>query len=243
MRATSGEMSATGTRRVQNDRMSLRVRPIVRPVALIAAAALVLAGCGSSGGSAEPKTTPLPKASEQTAVPVPSGVTLTEYGTGLKFGQPATVAYAPNDKRRTVLELTVNSVVKGSIADFGNYTLEDRTKQSTPYYVQVTVRNVGDGDVGQTPIPLYLVDNRNILIAASTPGGSFPKCPATPLPVTFAPQAHLTGCLLYLVPDHGTMTGVSFRDVQKYAPIVWTGTVTVPTVAPKPKKKPAKKAS
>lgn len=242
MRAGSEEMNGSGAAPVQNVRMNLRVRPSVRGAALVAAAALVLAGCGSSGGSAEPTTSPLPKASEQTAVPVPSGVTLTEYGTALKFGQPATVAYAPNDKRRTVLELTVDSVVKGSIADFASYTLEDRTKQSTPYYVHVTVRNVGDGDVGQTPIPLYLVDNRNILIAASTPGGVFPKCPATPLPVTFAPQAHLTGCLLYLAPDHGTMTGVSFRDVQKFAPIVWTGTVTVPKAAVKPKKN-AKKAS
>jgi hypothetical protein len=61
------------------------------------------------------------------------------------------------------------------------------------------------------------------------------------LPVTFAPNSYLTTCLVYLAPDHGTLTGVSFRAVQEDAPILWNGTVTVPTPAKKPTKKSHKK--
>ena len=122
----------------------------------------------------------------------------------------------------------------GQIADLGGYSLEDRTRQSTPYYVKVRVENVGQGDVGQTPIPLFLVDNRNTLISASSFTNSFTRCPSTPLPTTFAPKAAADFCLVYLAPDHGTMTGVSFRAVQEYAPILWKGAVTVPKA---PKKK------
>jgi hypothetical protein len=214
---------------------NVRVTSLVRAAALVLAASFVLAGCGG-GGSVAKKPTESPAASDQTSVPVPAGVKLTEYGSELKFGESATVAYQPNQQRSTILQLTVNSAVKGSIADLASYTLEERTRESTPYYIRVTVKNVGEGDVGQTPIPLFLVDNRNTLISASSFTNSFTKCPSMSLPTTFAPQATLATCLVYLAPDHGTMTGVSFRAVQEYAPIVWTGALTVP-VKPKPTKK------
>jgi len=194
---------------------------VLRPIlaALVVGACLTLTACG---GSATPQAKATkPPVNTQTAVPVPSGVTLTAYGTDLAWGETATVAYAPNDKRKSVLELTVISARKGRIADLSSYSLEDRTKASTPYYVRVSVKNVGTGDVGRTPIPLFLVDNRNTLISASSFTNTFRKCPSTPLPTTFGPSAELTTCLVYLAPDHGTMTGVSFRAVQANAPIVW----------------------
>ncbi|MFL6155196.1 MAG: hypothetical protein ACJ72D_03830 [Marmoricola sp.] len=210
--------------------------PLVRASALALAASFVLAGCGGSGGGGEPKkSAETPAASDQTSVPVPTGVKLTDYGTALKFGQPATVAYEPNEQRSTILQLTVESATLGSIADLSAYTLEQRTKESTPYYVRVSVKNVGEGDVGQTPIPLFLVDNRNTLISASSFTNAFTKCPSTALPTTFAPQAVLSTCLVFLAPDHGTMTGVSFRAVQENAPIVWTGALTAPPTTKKKK--------
>jgi hypothetical protein len=175
-------------------------------------------------------------------VNVPAGVELTKAGTELKFGEKATVAYEPNPQRNSVLEMTVSSAAEGTIADLGTYVLDDRTKESTPYYVDVTVTNVGDGDVGQTPIPLWAVDNANTLIQASSFTNSFTRCPSTPLPTTFAPNATVTTCLVFLVPDHGKLTGVSFRPLQAVAPIVWKGDVTPPAASappatPKKKKK------
>jgi hypothetical protein len=224
---------------VQNVRVILRAfRPALATTGLVVGA-LVLAGCGGDA-------TPQAKATEtpvntQTAVPVPDGVKLTAYGTELKFGETATVVYAPNDQRKTVLDLTVLSVAQGTIADLSSYSLEDRTKASTPYYVRVSVKNVGTGDVGKTPVPLFLVDNRNTLISRSSfEQAPFKKCPSVALPATFGPQATLNTCLLFLAPDHGTITGISFRAVQANAPIVWKGVVKTPAL---PKKTTKKKAS
>jgi hypothetical protein len=217
-------------------------RAALRWAVPVVAAALALSGCG---GAEKPTTKPT--ATEPTQnVNVPSGVELTKAGTELKFGEKATVAYEPNPERNTVLELTVNTAAEGTIADLGTYVLDDRTKASTPYYVNVTVTNVGDGDVGQTPIPLWAVDDANTLIQASSFTNSFTQCPSTPLPTTFAPNATVTTCLVYLVPDHGKLTGVSFRPLQAVAPIVWKGDVTTPATTPpatpKSKKKKKKKS-
>ena len=210
-------------------------RSVLRSAALLAVLALALAGCG--GGNGEKPTTK-PTVSLPTGdVNVPAGVELTKAGAQLKFGEKATVAYEPNAQRNTVLELTVVKAVQGSVADLSSYVLDDRTKSSTPYYVDVTVTNVGDGDVGQTPIPLWAVDNSNTLIQASSFTNSFSRCPSTPLPTTFAPNATVTTCLVFLVPDHGTLTGLSFRPLQAVAPIVWTGTVPPAATTPPAKKK------
>jgi len=197
-------------------------------------------GVSACGGDEKPTTKPtvtLPTSD----VNVPAGVTLTKAGTELKFGEKATVAYEPNSERNTVLEMTVTSATQGTIADLSTYVLDDRTKASTPYYVKVSVKNVGDGDVGQTPIPLWAVDNADTLIQASSFTNSFTRCPSTPLPTTFAPNATLDTCLVYLVPNHGTLTGLSFRPLQAVAPIVWKGDVTPPATTPTPTKKHKKK--
>ena len=203
-------------------------------LAVVLGLAVLSAGCGGSEDTPQAKAskTPTPTPS----VNVPDGVTLTKNGTDLDFGQPATVAYEPNPQKATVLELTVNSVKQGTIADFSNYVLDDATKASTPYYVRVSVKNVGDGDVGQTPIPLLAVDGSNTLIQASSFTNAFPSCPSKALPASFAPAASTTTCLVYLVPDHGELTGVSFRPLQAFAPILWTGTIDPPPTPAKKKK-------
>ncbi|HEX2892803.1 MAG TPA: hypothetical protein VHO29_02235 [Marmoricola sp.] len=213
-------------------------RTALRAAVLAVTGSLLLAGCGGGDGhkpTTEPTVT-LPTGN----VRVPSGVQLTKAGAQLKFGQKADVAYEPNAQRNTVLELTVNKAQQGSIADLSSYVLDDRTKASVPYYVDVTVTNVGEGDVGQTPIPLWAVDNSNTLIQASSFTNSFSRCPSTPLPTTFAPNATLTTCLVFLVPNHGSLTGLSFRPLQAVAPIVWTGDVTPASAASTQKSKKKK---
>jgi hypothetical protein len=206
----------------------------------VAVLALVLTACGGEGDSEADKspgpTVPTP------SVAVPSGVALTDPGTRLTFGEKATVPYQPNERRGSVLELTVLGVTKARLADFGSYVLDDRTRASTPYYLQVKVTNVGTGDVGGTDVPLWAVDQDDTLIHSSTFTNAFKRCPSTALPASFAPHATTTTCLVYLLPDHGTMTSASFRPLQSFAPIVWTGTVkTEPAPVKKPVKKPAQK--
>lgn len=212
---------------VQNVGMNRRPRRSFRIVAALALAGLLLSGCGED---AEPRVEQpaAPKAGDQTAVPVPEGVTLTEYGTELKFGEPAVVAYSPNAKRRSILKITVKSVKNVPISVFKAYRLEERTRKSTPYFVKVRVENVGEGDVGQTPIPLYLADNRTppVLINPSTfDGVPFSTCPSAKLPASFGPGDSVDACLVYLAPDGGKITAMSFRAIQEFAPILWTGPV------------------
>ena len=209
------------------------------PLAVVLVAlSLAVSACGGDEKPTTEPTVSLPTSD----VNVPAGVTLTKAGAELKFGEAATVAYEPNAERNTVLEMTVTAAAQGSIDDLSSYVLDDRTKASTPYYVNVSVKNVGDGDVGQTPIPLWAVDSSNTLIQASSFTNSFTRCPSTPLPTTFAPNATIDACLVYLVPDHGTLTGLSFRPLQAVAPIVWKGDVTPPAAPPTPQKT-KKKAS
>lgn len=209
-------------------------RNSVRSAACALVALLVLSGCGSTETkrpSADDPTTPQPS----TSVEVPDGVELTPAGTELEFGETAVVAYEPNPKRSSVLRLSVLSVTKGSIKDLSMYTLDKRAKASVPYYVKVGVKNVGNGDVGNTPVPLWAVDSTNTLVQASTFTNVFQRCPSKALPAGFARNQRTNACLVYLVPRTGNVTAISFRPLQAFAPIEWTGEIK--TVAPKGKKK------
>ncbi|MDQ6686167.1 MAG: hypothetical protein M3Z50_00905 [Actinomycetota bacterium] len=166
---------------------------------------------------------------------MPSGVTTTKPGTRLRFGQSATVGYAPNPKHSTALRLRVVSVKRASIADLAAYQLSSQTAASTPYYVQAEVTNRGTGDVGGSAIPLWAVNTSNTLIQASSFTNTFRACPSQALPRRFAANAKVKACLVYLVPAHGRLTAMSFRPLQAVPGITWTGAIT-PAHAHKGKK-------
>lgn len=210
-------------------------RSLRRCVAVLAGFGLAATLLSACGGSEEE-----PAAKPSVAVPsgdveVPSGVQLTKPGTELEFGEKATVAYEPNPRRGSVLELTVRSVVRGRLRDLAMYTLDDRTMASLPYYVRVSVKNVGKGDLGKTPIPLWAVDSTNTLIQASSFTNRFERCPSQPLPAGFAPNDAVNACLVYLVPRKNKFVGVSYRPLQAFAPIEWSGDVVDRAAAQKAK--------
>lgn len=207
-------------------------------VAVLVASALVLTACGSDSDK-KPAAKPsvdLPTGS----VDVPEGVTLTEPGTALTFGKPATVAYEQNSKRGSVLELTVASVKTGRIQDFAAYQLDPAAKKSTPYYAQVRVKNVGPGDMSRAVVPVYAVDSTNALVQAVSFNNTFKPCPSTSLPAGFTTGKTANVCLAYLVSAGRTLVEMSYRPLQQYEPITWKGTI-VPAPATKPAKKPNKK--
>jgi hypothetical protein len=210
--------------------------------ALIAALllpALMLSGCG---GDPKAKPTAKPSVDLPTGdVTIPDGVTLTKAGTQLKFGEPGLVAYQPNPQRSSVLSVTVNSAQAGRIADFAAFQLDPVTKTSQPYYVKVTVKNVGSGDLSRMGIPLYAVDASNALVRSSSFNNGFPQCPSTPLPADFGAGKTYSGCLVYFVPDKGTLVEMSYRPLQAFEPITWRGTVQPPVAKPSKKAKKGKK--
>ena len=221
--------------RVTRSALPQRARTVF--IAALVAPALVLSACGADS---DKKPTAKPSVDLPTGnVDVPDGVTLTKAGTALKFGETATVAYEPNTRRSSVLELTVLSVQTGRIADLAAYQLDDATKKARPYYARVRVKNVGTGDLSRAAIPLYAVDSSNALVLASSFNNTFPKCPSTPLPAGFTSGKTVGACLTYLIPPGKSLVQMSFRPLQAFEPITWKGTIQPPVA--KPSKKPAKK--
>jgi len=220
-------------------------RPVLPLAAVTAAAALALAGCSSDAGgktasggsssSASASSSPSPSST----VPVPQGTQLTDQGSKLSFGDTGTVIFEPSQGRGTVLQLTVKSVRQGSLADFKGFILDDSYKQKAAYYyATVSVKNVGEGDVGGVGVPLWGVNAANTLLPAVNFTTTFKPCPTKPLPKKFAKGASLDTCLVFLSPDKGKLESVSYRPSQEFNPITWTGDIATPK--PTPTKKPKK---
>ena len=199
--------------------------------------ALLLSGCGESDEKPTAKpSVDLPKGD----VEVPEGVTLTKAGTELDFKEQAVVAYEPNTQRKSVVSIAVDSVQTGRISDLASYRLEDAIRKSKPYYVRVRVKNVGTGDLSRMAVPLYAVDQTDTLIQQSTIP-NFSKCPSLALPAGFVADKSVRGCLVYFVPNGGTLTKMSFRPLQAFEPITWDGTIAPAELTAAQKKAAAKK--
>lgn len=219
-----------------------------RLVALVAVAGLTLAGCSSASdepsADASASDSGSPTESPTADVTVPAGVTVTAQGTDLSFGEAAVVAFEPDQKRSTLLQLSVTKAREGSLDDFKGFVLDDEYKRKANYfYVDVTVENVGEGDVGGAPVPLWGVNADNTLLPPVNFTTAFKKCPSTPLPKKFGPGEKVDTCLVYLSPDNGTLESVSFRPDQAFDPIEWTGPIEPAKVEKKKDDKKSKKKS
>lgn len=200
------------------------------PAALLALA-LVAVGCGGDQQEDEAPqdgATATGEPSPSSSVVVPESVEVTEQGTELGFGDTATVVHEPTQNRGTVLELTVTAVQQARLGDFAEFDLDARARASTPYYVEVEVGNVGEGDLGGARVPLWAVDADDRLIQSSGFTAGFTPCPSGPLPEPFGPEESVETCLVYLIPDGGELTAVSYRPTQEFAPITWEGEVAAP---------------
>jgi hypothetical protein len=209
---------------MQNDRM-IRVSPLLGAAL---AGVLTLAACSSSEDSPEPDAASTPTAAATSAtpyLPVPDGVELTEPGSQLAVGDHAVVAYRPRQEQVAALDIEVTRLEKTSIKDFSAWQLSDAQQASTPYYVRARVENVGDIDLGGRPVPLYVVNEDNVLLEPTPFASSFRPCPSTPFPDEFAPGETARVCLVYLAPDHGDLVSVSFRPEETFNPITWSGEV------------------
>jgi len=226
---------------VHNDRVIRRTLP-----ALVVVAALSLAGCGGAGSS-EPgaggsggtggSSGSGPTASTQSGGPsqspssssaVVQGVTLTAQGSQLRLGQTARVSWKPDQKTVGVIAVSVTRLQKMPISAFSDWRLNAATQRSTPNFVHATVRNLGRSNLSGKPVPLYLLDQRNTLLQASTFQASYAACPSRPLPAKFTRKKKTRVCLVYFAPDHGRLVAVSFRPTQDFVAITWEGAVSKP---------------
>ncbi len=211
---------------------------ITSALALVLAATL-LAGCsGDDSSDASEKSSG--SASASPYLPVPDGVELTPQGSELKVGEAGTVAFEPRQDEVGVLDLNVTKMEQTTVRQsLSAWQLTPAQKNSTPYFVHVSVKNVGETDLGGRRVPLYAVNQDDLLLESTPFASSFEACPSTALPEKFGPGAAADMCLVYLAPDRGTISAISFRPEETFDPITWTGEITK-YVAPKPKKKKKK---
>ncbi|MCW2794091.1 MAG: hypothetical protein JWO76_3189 [Nocardioides sp.] len=200
------------------------------------AVAGVLAVSGCSGSVDDPAAGPSGSPSSGSAsasaspyLPVPDGVELTAQGSELGVGDDAVVAYEPRQKLVGVLDITVTRLEKTTFKkSFDGWQLDDATRKTNPYFVHATIKNVGNTDLGGRGVPLYIVDGANTLIESSRFASTFEPCPSQAFPKKFKGGDKTKVCLVYLSPDHGDLTAVSFRPSQEFDPITWTGELETP---------------
>lgn len=192
-----------------------------RPILLTTALVLSASSCSEAApeGDATPSSTPTVAAVEATT---------TAPGTDLELGDPAVLAWQPTSSLTGVLELTVETVAEQRQSVFEGWVRDDVMAAARPYFVTVSLANVGDHDLAGQVVPLYLRDDNGALGAPWTLAGDFTACQSGPLPTPFEPGAETKMCLVYLVPDGARIQDMVFEPTEGYDPITWTGEVETP---------------
>lgn len=212
-------------------------RPLTRTLPRTLAAALVLAlgattaACGSdeskAGGDTGSKTEPAASATEASSSPTPTKKPeFTEPGTELEVGQPATVKWRANQKKRGKVRITVTSLEKTTFKQaFSDWKLSDQVRSSTPYFIRATVRNMSATNLGGFVAPLYGLDSSDTPYEPGSFNKPFAPCPNASLPKKFGKGATAKVCLVVYVRPGDKLVGATYWPDQKVGPITWTGPV------------------
>lgn len=179
-------------------------------VALIAA--MLTVGCG--GGDDEGATAP-------TGAPTTNADGTTVAGTTVAVGDPVVVVMAADAKHSSPVRLTVTAVKKGSIKDLREFELNAAAMSSNVFYVDVTIANLGDGDLGGAVLTLYGQVSDTLVVQPVRFGSTFATCDDQPLPKPFGEGRKAHDCLVLLAPKHGQVSQVQWRGPDDEAPIGW----------------------
>ena len=131
----------------------------------------------------------------------------------LKIGKPAIVPYEDSTAKpkplKTTVQITPESIVKGSIKDFANIKLDATQKTSTPYYMKVLTKNVGKVAMKKSRPDLYLngVDDRGQRQSAIIFFGDFSRCSMDKVPAVLKPGQSYEVCQAFLIAKGGSING------------------------------------
>jgi hypothetical protein len=180
----------------------------------VAAVLVLAAGCGSD----EPKT---PKTTVPKGFDVPAGVTITDGGSTLALGKPASAVYRVEDRAASAITVNVNGITKGDIKDFGFFSLDDRAKSSTPYYVKLSVHNDGPTGLGGVAIPVLAHTRSNTVFPPNELVGTFKPCPNAALPKSFLAGSSADLCLVFMLPKGEKLKTVDLQTGKQADAIHW----------------------
>lgn len=212
----------TGPRGVHNDAMSPRV---LRLASLLLVATVALAGCGGDDDG-DKKDESSPGSSNAPASSEPDDG-LTEPGSSLELGEPATFLWQPDKKTEGEAELTVTRIDKASLKAFSGFKLSPEMKKSTPYFVTMRVTNTGTVGLGGFEPPVFLDNGSSILYPAARIS-NFAPCPNRALPKRFKPGKSAKLCMVFLAPAKTELNTIALRPDEKLEQIDWSGDVTKP---------------
>jgi hypothetical protein len=146
---------------------------------------------------------------------------------------PPSVGVGTAAHRGFRLQVMVESIEKGTIADFRNVQLNASEKKSTPYYVKLRIKALaGTVRAGNDnpAITFDAIDDRGQKQSSVTFFGTFPRCNETTVPKPFTGGKSYDSCLTYLMPGGGSIQKVQWGDGPAAAnqvtpyferPIVW----------------------
>jgi hypothetical protein len=190
---------------------------------------LGIAACGSSGSSpsSQPTTQAARHASTQAAqhtstAPAKKAGGLTPPGTKLGFNQDATVGWVPPSQFSSAgghaaipMQVDVEGIEKGTLADFKNVQLNNNEKGATPFYVKVRLTKLGAGKSGVDDNPALTfraIDDRGQAQANVTFLGDFQRCNDALPPNPFPQGKTFKTCLTYLIPGGGSIDKIAWND-------------------------------
>jgi hypothetical protein len=167
---------------------------------------------------------------------------LTRPGAHLALGTAAVVGWVPpsidlksGSHKGIKLLVTVESIQKGTIADFKNVELNASEKKDTPYYVKVRVKaltGIAPPKTEDPDVTFDAIDDRGQEQSSVTFFGTFERCNDNTVPKHFVSGKSYESCLTYLMPGGGSIQAVQWNNgpntgdvVSPYfdKPIVWGG--------------------
>lgn len=211
----------------------------------------LLAGCGGSDDDGADQDEPTTESSSTESasadptdgyLPVPEGVVLTEPGTTLGFGDPATIAWRPRQDTLVALDLTVERIDRTSYKEsFEGWVVTKEMRGKVPYFVRVKATNVGDEPAGELLVPLYgYTAAATMYEPLDFREEIFEPCPGGMLPETLRPAKSADLCFVYLLPEDQDLASAAFDPVGELLPVTWSGPITEIEKSKKDKKKDKK---
>lgn len=152
---------------------------------------------------------------------MPDGVTLTLPGSTVDVGKPATVVFEVGNSAASAITVTVAAVRKGTIKDFRFFSLDAASKESTPFYVDVTVQNEGPAGLGGVSIPVLAHTASNTVYPPNELVGTFAPCPTSALPKSFLPGTGAKFCMVFLLPKGETLRTIDLQTGSEADAVHW----------------------
>ena len=184
---------------------------------VVATLMLVLSAC-SSGDEPKPK----PRTDVPEGFSVPAGVTITDPGSTLRLHTAASVVYTVAEKAASAITVAVNQITKGDIEkDFTFFSLDEALRDSTPYYVRLSVMNNGPSGLGGVAIPVLAHAMSNTVFPPSEMVGTFKPCPTPALPKSFLEGSKANLCLVFLLPKGEKLQMIDLQTGKERDAIHW----------------------